>query len=186
VRGFRRHPAPFELGAFFDGEGDESVRAHVGRCRRCQAELAEMGRVRALVRGELVATGGDQRSIWVRAKAPAAVLPVAAAVALLLAVALPGGLPTTRVHELGGMASAPPSTEPSASDGGPPAITTPAPMQVETAAHGAAPAARPAGSPTRAPLAPSGASARSDDPVPGSVTVSAHAPTGSAGPAAGP
>ena len=182
MRGFRRHPAPLELGAFFDGEGDEHVRAHVGRCRRCQRELAEMGRVRALLRGELVAAGG-RRAAWAR-RWPVAVLPVAAAIALLLAVAVPGSLPTTRVHEPGGIASTPPPTEPSDSEG-PPAITTPAPLRVETPAQGSAPA-RSAGSAEVAPLAPTGASAGPGQPPDGPATVSARAPAGSGGPVSSP
>ncbi|MEW6474846.1 MAG: ABC transporter substrate-binding protein [Actinomycetota bacterium] len=92
----RRHPSPLELGAYFDGELIEGVSEHVARCRKCRESLEELRGVRSAVRGELDLTDGSARR---RARWTVALIPVAAAVALLLAVAAPpGGLPVTRVE----------------------------------------------------------------------------------------
>jgi len=79
----RRHPSPFELGAFFDGEPVEGVSDHVARCRKCRESLEELRGVRSAVRGELDLTDGSARR---RARWTVALIPVAAAVALLVAV----------------------------------------------------------------------------------------------------
>jgi hypothetical protein len=92
----RRHPSPLELGAYFDGEPVEGVSEHVARCRKCRESLEELRGVRCAVRGELDLTDGSTRR---RARWTVALIPVAASVALLLAVAAPpGGLPVTRVE----------------------------------------------------------------------------------------
>jgi hypothetical protein len=92
----RRHPSPLELGAYFDGEPVEGVSGHVARCRKCRESLEELRGVRCAVRGELDLTDGSARR---RARWTVALIPVAASVALLLAVAAPpGGLPVTRVE----------------------------------------------------------------------------------------
>ncbi|MGH9009023.1 MAG: hypothetical protein ACRDYF_04150, partial [Acidimicrobiia bacterium] len=92
----RRHPSPLELGAYFDGEAIEGVSEHVARCRKCRESLEELRGVRCAVRGELDLTDGSARR---RARWTVALIPVAASVALLLAVsAPPGGLPVTRVE----------------------------------------------------------------------------------------
>ena len=92
----RRHPSPLELGAFFDGEPIEGVSDHVVHCRKCRESLEELRGVRCAVRGELDLTDGSARK---RARWTVALIPVAAAVALLLAMsAPPGGLPVTRVE----------------------------------------------------------------------------------------
>jgi hypothetical protein len=104
----RRHPSPLELGAYFDGEPVEGVSQHVARCRRCRESLEELHGVRSAVRGELDLTDGSARR---RGRWTVALIPVAASVALLLAVAAPpGGLPVTRVQNAddAGLASAPP------------------------------------------------------------------------------
>jgi hypothetical protein len=92
----RRHPSPLELGAYFDGEPIEGVSEHVAHCRRCRESLDELRGVRCAVRGELDLTDGSARK---RARWTVALIPVAASVALLLAMsAPPGGLPVTRVE----------------------------------------------------------------------------------------
>ena len=101
----RRHPSPLELGAFFDGEPIEGVAQHVARCRRCRESLEELHGVRSAVRGELDLTDGSARR---RARWTVALIPVAAAVALLIAgAAPPGGLPVTRVENADEAAVAP-------------------------------------------------------------------------------
>lgn len=101
----RRHPSPLELGAYFDGELIEGVSEHVARCRRCRESVEELRGVRSAVRGELDLTDGSARR---RARWTVALIPVAAAVALLLAVAAPpGGLPVTRVQNADDGALAP-------------------------------------------------------------------------------
>ena len=92
----RRHPSPLELGAYFDGEPVEGVSDHVARCRKCRESLEELRGVRCAVRGELDLTDGSARK---RGRWTVALIPVAASVALLLAMsAPPGGLPVTRVE----------------------------------------------------------------------------------------
>lgn len=101
----RRHPSPLELGAYFDGELVDGVSQHVARCHRCRESLEELHGVRSAVRGELDLTDGSARR---RARWTVALIPVAAAVALLLAVAAPpGGLPVTRVENADDAALAP-------------------------------------------------------------------------------
>lgn len=101
----RRHPSPLELGAYFDGEPIEGVSQHVARCRKCRESLDELHGVRSAVRGELDLTDGSARR---RARWTVALIPVAAAVALLLALAAPpGGLPVTRVQNADDAALAP-------------------------------------------------------------------------------
>ncbi|HYT40291.1 MAG TPA: hypothetical protein VEN99_12305, partial [Acidimicrobiia bacterium] len=101
----RRHPSPLELGAYFDGEPIEGVPEHVARCRKCRESLDELRGVRSAVRGELDLTDGSARR---RARWTVALIPVAAAVALLVAVsAPPGGLPVTRVENADEAAVAP-------------------------------------------------------------------------------
>ena len=101
----RRHPSPLELGAYFDGELIDGVSQHVARCRRCRESLEELHGVRSAVRGELDLTDGSARR---RARWTVALIPVAASVALLLAVAAPpGGLPVTRVQNADDAALAP-------------------------------------------------------------------------------
>src|SRR5204862_6206652 len=80
----RRHPSPLELGAYFDGEPIEGVAEHVARCHRCRESLEELRGVRSAVRGELDLTDGSARR---RARWTVALIPVAASIALLLAVA---------------------------------------------------------------------------------------------------
>jgi hypothetical protein len=101
----RRHPSPLELGAYFDGELIEGVSQHVARCRRCRESLEELHGVRSAGRGELDLSVGSARR---RARWTVALIPVAASVALLLAVAAPpGGLPVTRVQNADDSALAP-------------------------------------------------------------------------------
>ena len=101
----RRHPSPFELGAYFDGEPVEGVPEHVARCRKCRESLEELRGVRSAVRGELDLTDGSARR---RARWTVALIPVAAAVALLVAIAAPpGGLPVTHVENADEAAVAP-------------------------------------------------------------------------------
>lgn len=47
-----RHPHKFALGAWFDGEGFDSVGSHVARCGRCRRRAAEMARVRSWLRAQ--------------------------------------------------------------------------------------------------------------------------------------
>ena len=101
----RRHPSPLELGAYFDGELIDGVADHVARCRKCRESLDELHGVRSAVRGELDLTDGSARR---RARWTVALIPVAAAVALLVAVAAPpGGLPVTHVENADEAAVAP-------------------------------------------------------------------------------
>jgi hypothetical protein len=103
----RRHPSPLELGAYFDGEHIEGVSEHLTRCRKCRESLEELRGVRSAVRGELDLTDGSAKR---RARWTVALIPVAASVALLLAVsAPPGGLPVTRVENADDAALAPAS-----------------------------------------------------------------------------
>ena len=103
----RGHPSPLELGAYFDGEPIEGIPEHVARCRKCRESLEELRGVRSAVRGELDLTDGSTRR---RARWTVALIPVAAAVALLLAMAAPpGGLPVTRVENADETAVAPAS-----------------------------------------------------------------------------
>ncbi|MDP9387362.1 MAG: hypothetical protein M3Q48_05390 [Actinomycetota bacterium] len=46
----RRHPRPVEIGAWFDGERDDGVGAHVAGCARCRARASELARLRAVLR----------------------------------------------------------------------------------------------------------------------------------------
>jgi hypothetical protein len=145
----RRHPSPLELGAYFDGEPIEGVSGHVARCRKCRESLDELTGVRCAVRGELDLTDGSARR---RARWTVALIPVAAAVALLLAVAAPpGGLPVTRVEnaEQAALAPAPPRFEPIEA----PAATAPPAAPVEVDAGPSAPlaAGRAGSGPTAAP-----------------------------------
>jgi len=101
----RRHPSPLELGAYFDGEPIGGVSDHIARCRKCRESLEELHGVRSAVRGELDLTDGSAKR---RARWTVALIPVAASVALLLAVAAPpGGLPVTRVENADDSALAP-------------------------------------------------------------------------------
>ena len=167
----RRHPSPLELGAYFDGEPIEGVPEHVARCRKCRESLDELRGVRCAVRGELDLTDGSARR---RARWTVALLPVAAAVALLLAMAAPpGGLPVTRVENADQSAfapSAPPQFEPTV----PPEVTTAPP-----AAEGAGPAGRPS-------AAGRGAAAASATGSPSIENPPARAGTDVAAPAAPP
>ena len=145
----RRHPSPLELGAYFDGELIEGVSGHVVRCRKCRESLDELTGVRCAVRGELDLTDGSARR---RARWTVALIPVAAAVALLLAVAAPpGGLPVTRVEnaDQAALAPAPPRFEPIEA----PAATAPPAAPVEVDAGPSAPlaAGRAGSGPTAAP-----------------------------------
>jgi len=123
----RRHPSPLELGAYFDGEPIEGVSEHVAHCRKCRESLDELRGVRSAVRGELDLTDGSARR---RARWTVALIPVAAAVALLVAVsAPPGGLPVTRVENADDSAvapAAPPEFTPAEVADGATASTTPA------------------------------------------------------------
>ena len=132
----RRHPSPLELGAYFDGEPIEGVADHVARCRKCRESLEELHGVRSAVRGELDLTDGSARR---RARWTVALIPVAAAVALLVAVAAPpGGLPVTHVENADEAAvapAAPPQYSPPVSPDAATATTT----AIEgRAGHGAA------------------------------------------------
>ncbi|HTC80641.1 MAG TPA: hypothetical protein VK848_03835, partial [Acidimicrobiia bacterium] len=117
----RRHPSALELGAYFDGEPIEGVGEHVAHCRKCRESLDELRGVRSAVRGELDLTDGSARR---RARWTVALIPVAAAVALLVAVAAPpGGLPVTRVENADEAAvapAAPPEFTPAESSDGAP------------------------------------------------------------------
>lgn len=169
----RRHPSPLELGAYFDGESVEGVAGHVARCRKCRESLDELAGVRCAVRGELDLTDGSARR---RARWTVALIPVAAAVALLLAVAAPpGGLPVTRVEnaDQAALAPAPPRFEPiEAAD-----VTAPpdAPVDVD-AGPSAPPAAGRAGSVAAAPKAPAPAA----EPTSGAPSASGAKPTAAA------
>lgn len=46
----RRHPSGVELGAWFDGERDGDVGAHVARCRRCRRDAEALADLRATLR----------------------------------------------------------------------------------------------------------------------------------------
>ena len=55
----KRHPRSAVLAAWFDGEETgEGIAPHVASCPRCLGKIQELGRVRAAVRGELVAPTG--------------------------------------------------------------------------------------------------------------------------------
>ncbi|HET9769250.1 MAG TPA: hypothetical protein VFS16_00075, partial [Acidimicrobiia bacterium] len=137
----RRHPSALELGAYFDGEPIEGVSGHVARCRKCRESLDELRGVRCAVRGELDLTDGSARR---RARWTVALIPVAASVALLLAVAAPpGGLPVTRIQntDQAALAPAPPRFEPVEA----PEATAPPAGPVETGTPSGRPAAGRAG-----------------------------------------
>lgn len=46
----RRHPSGVELGAWFDGEHDGGIGAHVARCRRCGRDAEALADLRATLR----------------------------------------------------------------------------------------------------------------------------------------
>ncbi|MFP5377257.1 MAG: hypothetical protein ACLGIO_10840 [Acidimicrobiia bacterium] len=50
MRLLRRHPPAVELGAWFDGELDDGVGAHVARCRRCRRDADALAELRATLR----------------------------------------------------------------------------------------------------------------------------------------
>jgi hypothetical protein len=137
---YRRHPSPLELGAYFDGEPVDGVSEHIARCRKCRESLDELRGVRSAVRGELDLTDGSARR---RARWTVALIPVAAAVALLVAVsAPPGGLPVTRVENADESAVAPasvPDFAPNEPSEGATASTAPA--DVRSSGRSTAPAA---------------------------------------------
>lgn len=57
---FRAHPGKLALGAWFDGEGQDRVGAHVLRCTRCQRQVSELSRLRSWLRAQpFVAMGED-------------------------------------------------------------------------------------------------------------------------------
>lgn len=57
---FRAHPGELALGAWFDGEGQDRVGAHVLRCGRCQRHVSELSRLRSWLRAQpFVAMGAD-------------------------------------------------------------------------------------------------------------------------------
>ena len=45
-----RHPSGVELGAWFDGERDGEVSAHVARCRRCRRDADALAALRSMLR----------------------------------------------------------------------------------------------------------------------------------------
>lgn len=47
-----RHPHKLAIAAWFDGEGSESVGAHVARCNRCRRHAADLARVRSWLRAQ--------------------------------------------------------------------------------------------------------------------------------------
>jgi len=170
----RRHPSPLELGAYFDGELIEGVAEHVARCRKCREELDELHGVRSAVRGELDLTDGSARR---RARWTVALIPVAAAVALLVAVAAPpGGLPVTHVENADEAAVAPASppefNAPDPADG--PTATTLAPdaRSARAGSIGAAVAGRAAA----AAVAAAGAQADAGPPAPAGAAGAALSP----------
>jgi hypothetical protein len=191
----RRHPSPLELGAYFDGEPIEGVSEHVARCRKCRESLEELRGVRCAVRGELDLTDGSARR---RARWTVALLPVAASIALLLAVAAPpGGLPVTRVENTGEAnvtPAAPPLFMPSETA----AVTPTSAPAVDSQTAGAAPraaaasgrsgSAAPAAArngPTPAAGAGTGTAAAPGSPA-GTYTAGRSAAVAAAAPAAGP
>ena len=145
----RRHPSPLELGAFFDGEPIEGVSEHIAHCRKCRESLDELRGVRCAVRGELDLTDGSARR---RSRWTVALIPVAASVALLLAVsAPPGGLPVTRVENADeATAAAPPLYTP-------PQVTDVASSQPAIEGNSTATGARGAASSRSASVADGGA-----------------------------
>ncbi|HEV7535114.1 MAG TPA: hypothetical protein VGP90_05730, partial [Acidimicrobiia bacterium] len=163
----RRHPSPLELGAYFDGEPVAGVSEHIARCRRCRESLDELHGVRAAVRGELDLTDGSARR---RARWTVALIPVAAAVALLIAVAAPpGGLPVTRVENADQAAVAPAAA---------PEFTPAEPSDTETAST--APAE------TRTGRNPAPAAGRGSAPAASAAAgTSAQNPVGDAAPSTG-
>ena len=182
----RRHPSPLELGAYFDGELIEGVAEHVARCRKCREELDELHGVRSAVRGELDLTDGSAHR---RARWTVALIPVAAAVALLVAVAAPpGGLPVTHVQNAD-EAAQPPASPPvfNAPDAGEATATTVAPDT--RAGHGtalAAAAGRGAAAAVAAAGSPSGSEPVAGAPVAGVSSAAgqgATKPSGSPSPA---
>lgn len=46
----RRHPSGVELGAWFDGEGDADVGAHLAACARCRRRADALGELRTMLR----------------------------------------------------------------------------------------------------------------------------------------
>ena len=57
---FLRHPRGTRLGAWFDGEGEERLGAHVLGCARCQKKVSELARVRAWVRAQPFFAMGEE------------------------------------------------------------------------------------------------------------------------------
>lgn len=55
----RPHPRKVELGAWFDGEGNDRVGAHVLGCNRCQRHVAELSRLRSWLRAQPFVAMGD-------------------------------------------------------------------------------------------------------------------------------
>ena len=55
-----RHPRGTRLGAWFDGEGEDTVGAHVVSCARCQKRVSELARVRAWVRAQPFFAMGEE------------------------------------------------------------------------------------------------------------------------------
>lgn len=47
-----RHPHKLALGVWFDGEGADSIGAHVARCGRCRRRVADLARVRSWLRAQ--------------------------------------------------------------------------------------------------------------------------------------
>lgn len=87
---FRAHPGELELGAWFDGEGQDRVGTHVMRCGRCQRHASELSRLRSWLRAQpFVAMGDDDvvvdRAPLSRGKRPVVV--IAALLTLFLVVA---------------------------------------------------------------------------------------------------
>jgi hypothetical protein len=187
----RRHPSPLELGAYFDGELIEGVSEHVARCRRCRESVEELRGVRSAVRGELDLTDGSARR---RARWTVALIPVAAAVALLLAVAAPpGGLPVTRVENADEAAlspAAPPEFDTSADPGDVTSTSLPAsdtqPGSPATPAAGHPGAARSSGATAGLPDGATGRGAGSDTGSSGGSANSAVAGRSASGAAAAP
>ncbi|MFN2543383.1 MAG: hypothetical protein ABR600_02265 [Actinomycetota bacterium] len=56
-----RHPSRFDLAAWFDGEGFDSVGWHVAACERCRRTVEDMELVRAATRGDPMPIGRRPR-----------------------------------------------------------------------------------------------------------------------------
>jgi hypothetical protein len=176
----RRHPSALELGAFFDGELIDGVSEHVARCRKCREALVELHGVRSAVRGELDLTDGSARR---RARWAVALLPVAAAVALLVAVAAPpGGLPVTRVENADESSVAPAAAPDFPTAESSEAATSPAPPVERPAARDAAAAGRDTGPGAQLSAGAPGPDARPPGPAgtPGAAAAGTP-PTGGSG-----